>query len=123
MTTSRRQLGDKGEAIAVKLLIDKGFERVDQNVHAPGGELDLVMKQDGEWVFVEVKTRRSDAFGSALESVSSQKINRMLSAIEHYFLVRNKEEEVPIFRIDIVTVEVRGEKVSCEHFSHIEEPE
>lgn len=123
MKTARRKLGDKGEAIAAKFLINKGFELIDHNVHAPGGELDLIMKQDEEWVFVEVKTRRSNAFGSALESISSQKINRMLSAIEHYFLVRNEQEEVPFFRIDIVTVDVRGEKFFCEHFSHIEMPE
>ncbi len=122
MKTSCRELGDKGEAIAAKFLIDKGFELIDHNVHAPGGELDLIMKQDGGWVFVEVKTRRSNAFGSALESISTRKINRMLSAIEHYFIIRNKAEEVPFFRIDIITVEVRAGKFFCEHFSNIEMP-
>jgi putative endonuclease len=123
MTTSRRKLGDKGEAIAAKFLIGKGFELVDHNVHAPGGELDLIMKQDDEWVFVEVKTRRSHKYGTAIESVGTQKIKRMLAAIEHYFLVRNELADIPIFRIDIVAVEVKNERFFCEHFSHIEGPE
>ncbi len=122
MKTERRKLGDKGEAIAAKFLISKGFELIDHNVHAPGGELDLIMKQNDEWVFVEVKTRRSHAYGTAAESITFTKIKRMLAAIEHYFLVRNNFLDIPVFRIDIVALEVRGEKFFCEHFSHIEAP-
>ena len=123
MTTKNRKLGDKGEAIAAKYLMGKGFELIDHNVHAPGGELDLIMKQADEWIFVEVKTRRSHAYGTAAESVGPRKIKRMLAAIEHYFLVRNNFLDIPIFRIDIVAVEVEGDRFFCEHFSHIEAPE
>jgi putative endonuclease len=111
-----------GEAIAAKFLIEKGFELIDHNVHAPGGEIDLIMKQNGEWVFVEVKTRRCHFYGTAAESVDTRKINRMLAAIEHYFLFRNKLSDIPLFRIDVVAVEVWGEKFFCEHFSHVEMP-
>ena len=123
MITKQRQLGDKGEAVAAKFLIQKGFEIIDHNVHAPGGELDLIMKENGEWVFVEVKTRRSHSHGTAIEAVDARKIKRMLAAIEHYFLIRNKQDDIPPFRIDVVAVEVRGEKFFCDHFSHIEAPE
>jgi putative endonuclease len=122
MKTERRKLGDKGEAIAAKFLIQKGFELIDHNVHAPGGEIDLVMKYDGKWVFVEVKTRRCHFYGTAAESVDMRKISRMLAAIGHYFLVRNKLSDIPPFRIDVVAVEVRGEKFFCEHFANIEAP-
>lgn len=123
MTTSQKQLGDKGESIAAKFLMQKGFELIDHNIHAPGGEIDLIMKQDGEWVFVEVKTRRSHSHGTAIESVTPQKIKRMLMAIEHYFLVRNELSDIPPFRIDVVTVEAQGKTFVCDHFSHIEAPE
>lgn len=123
MKTERRKLGDKGEAIAAKFLIEKGFELIDHNVHAPGGELDLIMKENGKWVFVEVKTRRCHFYGTAAESVDTRKISRMLAAIEHYFLVRNKLSDIPLFRIDVVAVEVRGEKFFCEHFPNVEAPE
>ncbi len=122
MKTERRKLGDKGEAIAAKFLIKKGFQLIDHNVHAPGGEIDLIMRHNDEWVFVEVKTRKSHLYGSALESFTSRKVKRMLSAIEHYFLVRNEMEDIPLFRIDFVAVEVREGRFFCEHFSHIEEP-
>ena len=123
MKTSRRKLGDKGEAIAAKYLIGKGFELLAHNVHAPGGELDLIMKEGDEFVFVEVKTRKSHAFGVAAESFTPRKVQRMLAAIEHYFLVRNDLNDIPFFRIDFVAVEVRKGRFFCEHFSHIEVPE
>ena len=81
------------------------------------------MKENGEWVFVEVKTRRSHSHVTAIEAVDARKIKRMLAAIEHYFLIRNKQDDIPPFRIDVVAVEVRGEKFFCDHFSHIEAPE
>lgn len=120
MKTSRRKLGDKGEAIAAKYLMGKGLEFIDHNVHAPGGELDLIMKDKDEFVFVEVKTRKSHAYGSAIESFTAQKMQRMFLAIDHYFLVRKEMEEVPFFRIDFVAVEVRDGRFFCEYFRHVE---
>ena len=119
MKTARRKLGDKGEAVAAKYLMAKGLKLVDHNVHAPGGELDLIMMDGDLWVFVEVKTRTSRAFGLPIESVYKRKIERMLSAIEHYFVKRLDWEMIPEFRIDVVAVEVRGEKFFCEHFESV----
>lgn len=122
MKTQNRKLGDLGEAVAAKFLIQKGFRLLDRNVHAPGGELDLIMRERDEFVFVEVKTRKSHTFGFAAESFTPQKVQRMLAAIEHYFLVRKKLDDIPVFRIDFVAVEIQGQKFFCEHFSHIEAP-
>jgi putative endonuclease len=122
MKTKRRKLGDLGESVAAKFLMKKGFELIDRNVHSPGGEIDLIMKDGDELVFIEVKTRKSHRFGFARESFSPQKARRMLLAIEHYFLVRQKVDDIPAFRIDFVAVEVRGEKFFCEHFSRVEMP-
>ncbi len=119
MKTTRRRLGDKGEAIAAKYLMGKGLELVDHNVHAPGGELDLIMKDGDLWVLVEVKTRTSKAYGEAIESVGQHKINRMLSAAEHYFTKRLDWEMMPDFRLDVVTVEVRGGKFFCEWWESV----
>ena len=112
-------LGDKGEAIAAKYLMEKGLVLVDHNVHAPGGELDLIMRDGDLWVMVEVKTRSSKAYGEAIESVGAHKINRMLSAVAHYFNKRLDMDMIPDFRLDVVTVEVRDEKFYCEHFCSV----
>ncbi len=120
--TPQKRLGAEGENRALEFLLQKGLEFIDQNVHAPGGELDLVMQDGEDWVFVEVKTRRSHSHGTAIESVTPQKIKRMLKAIEHYFLVRKEANDIPPFRIDIVTVEKQGREWRCDHYSHIAAP-
>ncbi len=114
MKTAQRSLGDRGEAVAAKFLLSKGLQLEDHNVCAPGGEIDLVMREGSTWVFVEVKTRKSRAYGRAIEAVTSQKIERSLRAVEHYFLVRKNRECLPDFRLDVVGVEVIGGRFFCE---------
>lgn len=69
-----RFLGDLGEGLAVKALRRDGLKVLYRNFRAPkGGEVDIVCR-DGEWlVFVEVKTRRSTAFGRPVSAVDAEK--------------------------------------------------
>ena len=58
MTTHNQQVGKWGEDIAVEYLIKRGREVVARNIRTPYGEIDIITKQGGIIVFVEVKTRR-----------------------------------------------------------------
>ncbi len=114
-------LGAKGEAVAAKYLMEKGLELIEHNFHAQGGEIDLVMRdpQHEEYVFVEVKTRKSRSFGDGLSAVTEGKIQKILKAIEDYFLKKLELKEVPEFRIDVVVLEVRDGRFFCEHIGNV----
>lgn len=116
MVTEKRKLGDMGEAVAAKYLMGKGLKLVDHNVHAPGGELDVIMMDGDLWVFVEVKTRTSHAFGHPMESITRGKLRKIRSAIGHYFFKRKRFRVVPDFRVDVVIVEVKGGKFFCDWY-------
>lgn len=58
-----------------------GWSVVARNVHSRHGELDLVCRDEEEWVFVEVKGRRGDSFGSGEELVSPAKLRRLHQCI------------------------------------------
>ncbi len=61
--------------MARKYLEDKGFKFLCSNYLVPKvGELDIVMKQGDVCVFIEVKTRKSLAYGSPMASISTNKI-------------------------------------------------
>ena len=71
---NNRQFGDMGEEIAVKFLQDNGYQILARNVHfSRFCELDIVAKQKNTLVFVEVKTRKNNDFGTPLEAVTKSK--------------------------------------------------
>ena len=70
-------LGRRGEALAAAYLEGAGYEIVDRNWRCPQGEIDIVARDDAELVFVEVKTRSSEAFGHPLEAITVPKLARL----------------------------------------------
>jgi putative endonuclease len=71
-------VGHYGERVAVAYLIARGLILLDRNWRCPLGEIDVVMRDRGDvLVFVEVKTRRSDRFGTPAEGVDRAKVRRL----------------------------------------------
>ena len=69
MKKTSRELGQQAEIFAAELLVKQGLTLLEQNVTFRVGELDLIMKDKDSLVFVEVKRRKKDKFGGALEKV------------------------------------------------------
>jgi putative endonuclease len=80
----RRTLGDRGERLVERYLRRQGMTIVGRQVRLGGGELDLVAVDGRTIVFVEVKTRQSDAAGHPLEAVSAEKQRRLTRAALTY---------------------------------------
>ena len=85
-TTSAPAIGAAKEALACEYLAKQGLRLVARNYRCRLGEIDLVMGDGPCLVFVEVRYRRGDGFGSALESITASKRRRIQSAAEHYLL-------------------------------------
>ncbi len=119
-TQKNKSLGAAGEIIAANFLIKKGYQLIEKNVHAQGGEIDLVMKDpENIYTMVEVKTRKSNAFGDGASAITKSKLEKICSAAEHYFLKKLELNEVPDFQIDAVIVEIKNGEASCEHFEDV----
>ena len=70
-------LGPWGEEKAAEFLRRKGYALVTSNYRCKFGEIDLIVKNRRYLVFVEVKLRKSDAFGEAREFVDARKQERI----------------------------------------------
>jgi putative endonuclease len=79
------------------------------------GEIDLVAQSGRDLVFVEVKTRRSDAFGVPQEAVGLRKQRQILRAAQWYLLQQGKDGFQP--RFDVVAVTADGESPRFEHIA------
>jgi putative endonuclease len=70
-------LGKYGEDLAVRHLVGAGFTVVERNWRCAVGEIDIVARDGATLVIVEVKTRRSLAYGSPAEAVTPRKIDKL----------------------------------------------
>jgi putative endonuclease len=74
----KRLLGQEGEERAAQFLVQKGYRILERNYRTRSGEIDLIALHKDEVVFVEVKTRTSDAFGAPELAVNPRKQGRMI---------------------------------------------
>ncbi len=116
-----KQLGELGEAIAAKYMIKKGYEFIEKNFHAQGGEIDLIFQAPGGhfYIFVEVKTRSNNKFGDAKESVNHAKIQKIMRAGYDYFTKKQGFKSAKPFRIDGIFLRLHEGKFFCEHLENI----
>ncbi len=103
------QTGAAGERIAKEYLRAKGYEILDANWSTTFGELDIVARQAGVLVFVEVKTRRGVSTEPALEAVTPAKHGRMLKAIYQYLADQDVDPETQ-WRVDVVAIAIAGHR-------------
>ena len=87
--------------MAARWYTDAGYEILDRNWRVRGGELDLVLWRDGEIVFCEVKSRRSERYGSAAEAVDWRKQRRIRSLAAQWLEASGRRGRV---RFDVATV-------------------
>lgn len=78
------ELGRAGEKAAAELLTRRGYEVVGTGFTARRGEIDIVCRRGGDLVIVEVKTRTSEAFGTAAEAVGPRKRRALAAAASEY---------------------------------------
>lgn len=102
----RQSLGKQGESLACDALRAQGYVILATRHRTRFGEIDIVAEHGRTLVFVEVKARRSDRRGSAVESVSPRKRRRIASMALDY-LAWTQRLESPC-RFDVVAIDGMG---------------
>ena len=103
MRTFRQQQGRASEHLACAYLRAQGYRIEATNVRFPVGELDIVAWEGKTLCFVEVRSRATDQFGSALESVTEVKRRRLIRAAQWHLTRLRRAPEV--MRFDLVAIE------------------
>jgi len=97
-------LGRYGEALACRLLTERGYALVERNWRCALGEVDIVARDGDCWVFVEVKTRRGHEAGFAEDGMTPRKAARLTDLAQTY-LGEHGLDGVD-WRIDLVAIEL-----------------
>jgi len=123
---ARQSLGRKGESLAAEYLLARGFQILARNYRSAYGEIDLIVLQPAGspasggpvLVFVEVKTRSSDAYGFPEESITPSKQVHLIQSAQAYLQEHPQREGD--WRIDVIAVRMgrAGKQAEIKHFEN-----
>lgn len=109
---NNRKFGDAGEDLACRYLEKQGYEILERNRHfSKFCEIDIIAKYKDTVVFVEVKTRKTDGFGTPLEAITPSKLANIKKGVQFYI----SENKVKKYRIDVVGITLKPEI----HITHL----
>ncbi len=106
--------GKEGEEMAAKYLEGKGYEIFARNYRVKHQEIDIIAKEKEIYVFVEVKSRSSDAFGFPEDFLTPQQAGRIRNAATYYLAEQNMMPKD--IRFDIISILVNKQGIEIEHF-------
>lgn len=103
--TARQQTGESGEAAALAFLEQRGLTLIARNVSSVLGEIDLIMRDANVVVFVEVRVRRTIAYGGAAASVTPAKQARLRRQSLAWLKQRFGDHHWPACRFDVLAID------------------
>lgn len=115
----KNPVGKHGENQSAHYLIQKGYRLIEMNFRKNYTEIDIIATKDNTLVFIEVKTRVSDAFGKPFEAITRDKITNLVRTAQLY---SKMHPELPTsLRIDAigVTMDKNGTVEDIEHIENI----
>lgn len=101
-TINKRQIGTVYEKQAVAYLQAKGYKIICQNYRCRCGEIDIIAEKDAYIIFVEVKYRRTIAYGYPREAVNFYKRKHIYQTAMYYLLSHYRQEKP--CRFDVIEI-------------------
>ncbi len=107
-TINKRQIGLHAENIACDYLIANGLKLIKRNYLCRLGEIDLIMRDKTHLIFVEVRFRRNQNFGTSSETVTYTKQTKLLRTAQLYLQQNRLTDKVPC-RFDVIAITLVNE--------------
>lgn len=108
-----------GEDAACEYLVKKGYKILERNFRKGYGEIDIIALQNKTLVFVEVKSRTNESYGTPFDAISPSKMNQIKKCAEFYKYILHPELPDDI-RIDAIGVIIKENKLfSVTHLTNI----
>ena len=118
MKKTTRDIGQNAEAACCDYLQEQGLILVESNFHCRYGEIDLIMKEGNTLVFFEVRYRKNNNYGGALESITPAKQKKVRATAENYLQINAIRNNA---RIDVVAMTLDVDDISGFSFNWIKD--
>lgn len=114
---ARHISGTAGEDEAVRYLTKHGYKILERNYRCAAGEIDIIARYRSAVVFVEVRRRKSAAFGDPAATVDRRKQSRIVRTARHYIACKFGKE--PDCRFDVIALlDEAGGKMKLRHIKN-----
>lgn len=112
---NNREFGAKGEDLACEYLEKNGYEIIERNKHfSKFCEIDIIAKYKNKYIFVEVKTRKTNAYGTPFEAITKTKYNNIKTGVLSYI----SENKIKQYQIDAIGITMEPE-LKIEHLKNV----
>lgn len=112
---NNRDFGNMGEDLACEYLLKNGYQILERNKHfSKLCEIDIIAKFKNTVVFVEVKTRKTNSFGTPLEAITKTKYHNIKTGVLSYL----QENKIKKYQIDAIGITLKPE-LKIEHLKDI----
>lgn len=112
---NNREFGAKGEDLACEYLIKNGYKIISRNVHfSKFCEIDIIAQYKSKTVFIEVKTRKTDSFGTPLEAITNTKYSNIKTGVLSYI----NENKIKQYQIDAIGITLEPQ-INIRHLKNI----
>ena len=109
------ELGQKGEELAVKFLLDNGYQILERNYIFNKAEVDIIALKGQILAVIEVKTRSSTEYGNPQDFVKPKQIKRLVKAVDDYIIKHDMNVDV---RFDIIAIIKNKNQFDVEHLEN-----
>lgn len=110
-----KRIGLIGEKLAVRYIREKAYNVLACNYTTRLGEIDIIAKQGNTIVFIEVKTRTTNTFGTPSEAVDYRKQEKIQKISQQYILYKNLHKSCFNYRFDVIAVSLIGKRYKIDH--------
>lgn len=111
-----QDIGKFGEKLAEKYLMKNKYKIVEKNFRCKFGEIDIIAFYKKELIFIEVKTRTSNKYGSGISSIDKNKQKHLYKTAEYYLYNKNLDIDI---RIDAIEITLNKGLISIKHYKNI----
>lgn len=102
-SSKTQQIGQAAEELACQYLQKQGLKILERNYRCRMGEIDLIMQDDEDLIFIEVRYRQNNHYGNGAETVTLAKQNKVIKAA-NYYLQKQKFNDRIACRFDVVAL-------------------
>lgn len=107
------ELGRKGEAVAAKYYLNRGYQILEHNYRTRLGELDLILQKENQIIVCEVKTRAGSKYGVPAEAVNKHKQHCITLATNEFLQKNDLFDAFVQFDVVEVTPDEMGWHIHC----------